>query len=93
MLAATPATVAGSGALIRTAQCSVCHGADGLSKTPDAPNLIGQSEQYLVKVLQDFCPGARVHEVMSMMVKGLSDQGIQTVSAYFNVIAISMRTP
>lgn len=94
MLAATaPAVAAGAGAPAKATQCFACHGADGLSKAPDAPNLAGQNEQYLVKALQDFRSGARVHEVMSMMAKGLSDQDIQAISAYFSAIAISVKAP
>jgi len=93
MLAAAPAIAAGSGAPAKATQCFACHGEDGLSKAPDAPNLAGQNEQYLVKALQDFRSGARAHEVMSMMAKGLSDQDIQAVSAYFSAIAISVKAP
>jgi mono/diheme cytochrome c family protein len=28
--------------------CAVCHGADGLAKIPEAPNLAGQNENYLI---------------------------------------------
>jgi cytochrome c553 len=28
--------------------CQTCHGIDGLSKVPDAPNIAGQTESYLV---------------------------------------------
>lgn len=94
MLAATPPAIgAGVGAPAKATQCFVCHGADGLSKAPDAPNLAGQNEQYLVKALHDFRSGARVHEVMSMMAKGLSDQDIQAISGYFSAITISVKTP
>ena len=93
MLAAAPAIAAGSGAPAKATQCFACHGADGLSKAPDAPNLAGQNEQYLVKALQDFRSGARAHEVMSMMAKGLSDKQFQPVSEYFSQIANSFKEP
>jgi cytochrome c553 len=31
--------------------CAVCHGADGLSKVPEAPSLAGQNEAYMVEQL------------------------------------------
>ena len=37
--------------------CQACHGLDGLSKTPDAPNIAGQTEPYLVAQLQAYKSG------------------------------------
>src|SRR5690349_10554174 len=34
--------------------CQACHGLDGLSKNPEAPNLAGQIESYLVKALTEY---------------------------------------
>ena len=33
--------------------CQACHGMDGKAKIPEAPNLAGQSDIYLVKALKD----------------------------------------
>ncbi|MBY0296429.1 MAG: c-type cytochrome [Methylobacterium sp.] len=46
--------------------CQACHGLDGVSKLPDAPNLSGQVEPYLVKALGEFRDGTRRNEVMSV---------------------------
>lgn len=78
---------------VKAGQCFVCHGADGLSKLPDAPNLAGQNEVYLVKALKDYRSGKREHEVMSMMAKNLSDDDIANVAAYFSSILISVKAP
>jgi cytochrome c553 len=72
-------------------QCFTCHGQDGLAKVPDAPNLAGQNESYLVKALQDYRSGARKHEVMSMMVKPLSDADIAQAAGYFSGIQIEVK--
>jgi cytochrome c553 len=88
VLAADPAAARG-----RAAQCFVCHGADGLAKVPDAPNLAGQNPAYLVKALKDYRSGKRENEVMSMMAKNLSDEDIALVAAYFGNIAISVKAP
>jgi cytochrome c553 len=72
-------------------QCFTCHGQDGLAKVPDAPNLAGQNESYLVKALQDYRSGARKHEVMSMMAKPLSDTDITQAAAYFSGIQIEVK--
>jgi len=36
--------------------CQACHGLDGLSKTPDAPNIAAQIEPYIVAQLQRINP-------------------------------------
>ncbi|WP_233867671.1 c-type cytochrome [Paraburkholderia adhaesiva] len=68
----------------KAAQCAACHGIDGISKQPDAPNLAGQTEQYLTKALNDFRSGARQNEMMSIMAKSLSDKDVANLAAYFH---------
>ena len=82
-----------AGAKEKAAQCFVCHGADGLAKVPDAPNLAGQNGAYLVKALRDYRSGKRENEVMSMMAKNLSDQDINLVASYFSSIAVTVKAP
>jgi cytochrome c553 len=77
----------------RAGQCFVCHGADGLAKVPDAPNLAGQNPAYLVKALKDYRSGKRENEVMSMMAKNLSDEDINLVASYFSSIAVTVKAP
>jgi cytochrome c553 len=69
---------------VKAAQCAACHGIDGLSKQPDAPNLAGQTEEYLTKALGDFRSGARQNEMMSVMAKNLSDTDIANLAAYYH---------
>lgn len=76
------AQAAPAGAALAT-RCQACHGLDGISRMPEAPNLAGQVDTYLVKALQDFQAGRRSNEMMSMMVKGLSEQQIRDVAAYY----------
>lgn len=92
--AASPAIAAElAGSREKAAQCFVCHGADGLAKVPDAPNLAGQNGAYLVKALKDYRSGKRENEVMSMMAKNLSDQDINLVASYFSNIAVTVKAP
>jgi cytochrome c553 len=70
--------------------CQACHGLDGLSKTPDAPNIAGQLESYLVTQLQAFKSGARKNDAMSVVVPSLSDRDIEDLAAYYSVIEISV---
>src|SRR6476659_5637263 len=70
--------------------CQACHGLDGLSKTPDAPNIAGQTEPYLVVQLQAFKSGARKNDAMSVVAPSLSDKDIDDLAAYFSAIEISI---
>jgi cytochrome c553 len=74
-------------------KCQVCHGKDGLAKLPDAPHIAGQKEDYLVRALQAFKTGERKNEQMTIVVKGLSDEDIADVAAYYSSIRISVQIP
>ncbi|GAC1429529.1 MAG: cytochrome c [Burkholderiaceae bacterium] len=79
------------GAPAKAVQCFACHGADGIAKVPDAPNLAGQNESYLVKALQDFKSGRRENEVMTLTAKPLSDEEINQLAAYYSGITIEVK--
>jgi cytochrome c553 len=70
--------------------CQACHGLDGLAKTPDAPNIAGQTEPYLMTQLQAFKSGVRKNDAMSVVAPSLSDKDIEDLSAYFAAIEISV---
>src|SRR5262245_56274960 len=74
-------------------QCQTCHGLDGLSKLPEAPHLPGQPEQYLVKSLDEYRTGVRRNEMMTLVVKNLSNQDIADLAAYYAAIEISVVPP
>jgi cytochrome c553 len=73
--------------------CQTCHGMDGAAKIPEAPNLAGQSEIYLIKSLQDYRSGARKNEMMSIVVQSLKDQDIADLAAYFAAIPVTLGEP
>ena len=74
--------------------CAVCHGVDGLAKIPEAPNLAGQNETYLIAQLQAFRSGERKNEMMSIVIQNLSDADIENLAAYYSAIEISVgKTP
>jgi cytochrome c553 len=91
---ATPAcagdVVAGRRKALR---CQTCHGLDGLSKLPDAPHLSGQPEAYLVKSMNDYRQGARKHDMMTLVVKDLTDEDVADLAAYYAAIEISVKPP
>ena len=91
---AAPATAGDVAAGRRKAlACQACHGLDGLSKLPDAPHLAGQPEGYLVKSLDEYRKGVRKNELMTLVVKDLSDQDIADLASYYGAIEISAQPP
>jgi cytochrome c553 len=70
--------------------CQACHGMDGLSKAPDAPNIAAQIEPYIVAQLQAFKSGTRKNEAMSVVALSLSDADITDLAAYFSAIEINV---
>lgn len=70
--------------------CQTCHGLDGLSKIPGAPNIAGQPEPYLVEQLQAYKSGARKNEMMSIVVPALSDADIENLAAYYSAIEVNV---
>jgi cytochrome c553 len=70
--------------------CQACHGIDGLSKVPDAPNIAAQLEPYLAAQLKAFKSGARRNDSMSVVAQTLSDEDIDDLAAYFSSIEIKV---
>ncbi|MBA6290574.1 cytochrome c [Colwellia sp. MB3u-4] len=68
----------------KTAMCSACHGAAGISAIPMYPNLAGQKEAYLAQQLKNFRSGQRKNAVMGPMAMALSDDDIANISAYYS---------
>jgi cytochrome c553 len=74
-------------------QCQTCHGLDGLSKLPEAPHIAGQPEPYLVKSLNDYRKGTRTHDMMTLVVRDLTDQDVADLSAYYAAIEVTVKPP
>jgi len=73
--------------------CQTCHGLDGKAKIPEAPNLAGQSEVYLVKALNDYRSGARKNDMMSLVAPTLKDNDIDDLAAYYAAIEVTVGPP
>lgn len=71
--------------------CAVCHGALGLSTTPDAPNLAGQPQVYVEAQLRAYRSGKRPHEVMAVIAKALSDDDIRALAAWYASLVIEVK--
>ena len=73
--------------------CQACHGMDGLSKNPEAPNIAGQIENYLAKALSEYRDGRRQNESMNIVAKELSDADIANLAAFYASIEIEVIPP
>ncbi len=95
VVAATPAWASGDATAghVKARQCAPCHGIDGISKLPEAPNLAGQNPMYLAKTLADFKSGARQNEIMNVIAPALSDADVADLVAYFSSLEITVKAP
>ncbi len=68
--------------------CIACHGPAGITPTGGIfPNLAGLSSEYLAKQLADFRSGTRVQPLMNTIARGLTEQEIGRVAAYYGTLA------
>jgi cytochrome c553 len=63
--------------------CSACHGEQGVSASPDFPNLAGQSGTAIYKQLNDYHTGSRTNQFMTDVAKALDESAIADVAAYY----------
>ncbi len=78
------------GRKLAAAKCQMCHGMDGLSKLPQAPNLAGQVENYLVDQMKAFRDGVRKNDMMSMIAPSLTESDEADLAAYYAAIEVTI---
>ena len=94
LLAVTPAGATDLEAgRVKSQMCMVCHGQLGLSVRPDAPNFAGHPEIYLRAKLRDYRSGTRHNEIMNVIAKGLSDEDIANLAAWYSAIRVEATAP
>lgn len=71
------------GAALAEKVCVACHGPKGLSPSPQFPHLSGQSAAAIYKQLHDYQSGARSNPLMSGVAKGLAEEQMLAVAAYY----------
>jgi cytochrome c553 len=71
--------------------CATCHGPLGISNAPDAPHLAGQPRIYLVAQMKAFRSGKRVHEVMNVVARPLSDADIEALADWYSSLVVEAR--
>ncbi|HYC35125.1 MAG TPA: cytochrome c [Usitatibacter sp.] len=67
----------------KSAPCAVCHGPNGVSASPDFPNLAGQYSDYLQTALVHYKNGKRKNPIMQAQVANLTPKDILDLSAYY----------
>jgi cytochrome c553 len=68
--------------------CAMCHGANGISQMPGAPNLAGQQALYVELQLKNYRSGKRNNEIMNVIAKPLTDTEISNLAAWYESIRI-----
>ena len=68
----------------KSAPCAACHGQNGVSASPDFPNLAGQYADYLEKALSHYKNGKRKNPIMQAQVEKLSHKDMMDLAAYFS---------
>jgi cytochrome c553 len=64
--------------------CAACHGQNGVPADPKiVPIIWGQQVSYLVKQLHDYRSGDRDNPIMTPIAKGLAQEDLRKISAYF----------
>lgn len=67
----------------KSAPCQACHGPNGMSVSPEFPNLAGQHPDYLAAALRHYKNGKRKNAIMQAQVANLSERDIADLTAYF----------
>ena len=76
---------------IKAGMCATCHGSLGISQLPNAPNLAGQPAIYTAEQLKAYRSGKRNNEVMAVIAKGLTDQEIDDLAAWYASIEVTVK--
>lgn len=64
-------------------QCAACHGADGIARDREVPNLACQHDEYLYNQLRAFRSGKRPHKEMRYLGRRMNDQEMQIIADYY----------
>jgi len=90
LIAALPARAQTGSAEAAKGKVSMCIGCHGIPmyktvypEVYSVPLIAGQSPEYIVKALQAYRTGDRSHPSMQGIAKGLTDQDIADVAAYY----------
>jgi cytochrome c553 len=68
----------------KSAPCAACHGQNGVSPSPEFPNIAGQYADYLQTALTHYKNGKRKNPIMQAQVANLTQKDILDLAAYFS---------
>lgn len=68
----------------KSAPCAACHGANGVSPSPEFPNLAGQYPDYLEAALKHYKSGKRKNPIMQGQVANLDARDMADLSAFYS---------
>lgn len=78
-----PSDALGRGATLAVQQCTMCHGAQGVSLA-GTPNLAGQYREVINKQLIDYRTGdRRLNSIMEALASSLNDRDIEDLATYY----------
>lgn len=63
--------------------CANCHGEEGISKSPEVPNLAGQNPAYLLEQVRKFGSGERKDQFMQGLIKVLKDEERVQIALFY----------
>jgi cytochrome c553 len=86
------AEAVGRGATLALQQCTMCHGAQGVSAA-NAPNLAGQYPEVVMKQLKDYKGGDRASAVMQGLSASLAARDIEDLAVYYASLPRSRNAP
>ena len=78
---------------IKSRQCAICHGANGIAIAANAPNLAGENATYIAAQLKAFRDGHRKHPQMSIIAAELSDKDIANLATWYSLITVIATPP
>lgn len=91
MMRTGSADAVGRGATLAL-NCTMCHGARGLSIS-NAPNLAGQYPEVVIKQMQDYRSSHRRSPIMEAIARTLSDKNIADLAAYYAYLPKARSSP
>ncbi|MDM0000712.1 c-type cytochrome [Variovorax sp. J22P240] len=91
MVRTTDTAAVGRGATLAL-NCTMCHGAQGMS-TSNAPNLSGQYPEVVIKQLLDYKAGRRSHTLMETLARNMSQRDIEDLAAYYAYLPKARTAP
>ena len=68
----------------KSTPCAACHGANGVSASPDFPNIAGQYPDYIERALNHYKNGKRKNPIMAAQVQNLTQKDMLDLAAYFS---------